>query len=446
MPATVVVVRTIARGGFGRVELVKPKKGGATVARKVFDPKPEVLAGTTVEKLKQRFQREVRVQSQLSSDFFIPILASDLEADEPWFTMPVADRSYAEKIEEDRAAGTVDGAALADILAALEELHSLAYAHRDLKPTNILFHDGRWKLSDFGLVLPIGEERTTTLTSVNSGWGSHLYCAPEQLVSFHNVTFAADIYSFGCLLHELVAEDDEFHVPYQQATCAGPLGGIIEKCTELNPKKRFQSVADLRGVLFKALAKKGPAPSPKAAEWVKSLEDAAEWDAVKLKDLVRSVRRADDDTDRANVLDALDEEKLDVLYEKDPDVWEELARHYCQWVAGGSFDFEYCDVLVRRLERIFALASVGVRALAALAAAELGRSHNRWFVMRRLMGMCGPKLDEKVAERIAIEIVAEKAQYAFVYCARRIDRSFGDYHPAIAEVLKEYQKTSGTPL
>src|SRR5438552_8611731 len=70
--ASVVVVRTIARGGFGRVELVKPRKGGLTVARKVFDPKPEVLAGATPEKLKQRFRREVRVQSRLSSDFFIP--------------------------------------------------------------------------------------------------------------------------------------------------------------------------------------------------------------------------------------------------------------------------------------------------------------------------------------------------------------------------------------
>jgi len=41
----------------------------------VFDPKPEVLAGTTLEKLKQRFRREVSVQSRLSSDFFIPIIA-----------------------------------------------------------------------------------------------------------------------------------------------------------------------------------------------------------------------------------------------------------------------------------------------------------------------------------------------------------------------------------
>ena len=443
MPPSLVFVRNLDRGGFGRVQLVKDKKSNVTFARKVFDPKPEVLAGTTLEKLKQRFRREVLVQSRLSSDLFIPIIASDLDANEPWFTMPLAVQNYDRKIEADRAAGTVDAAALADILAALEELHGLGLVHRDLKPSNILLHEGRWKLSDFGLVLPLGEETTTTLTSVNSAWGSKLYCAPEQLVSFHSATFPADIYSFGCILHDVVSEDDEVHFPYQQATCAGPLGAIIEKCTEPNPKKRFQAVADLRGVLLKALAKKRPAPSQKAADWVKSLEDVAAWDAAKVKDLVRSVRRAEEDTDRANVLDALDEGKLAALHDKDADVWEELAGHYCTWVATTAFDYEYCDVLVRRLECIFDLGSVSVKAAAALAAAQLARSHNRWFVMRRLMSMCSPRLDENVAERIAIEIVAEKAQYAFTVCASRIDRSLGDYHPALAEVLKEFEKTHG---
>lgn len=438
--ASVVVVRTLARGGFGRVELVRPRRGGTTVARKVFDPKPEILAGTTLEKLKQRFRREVSVQSRLSSDFFIPIIASDLDADEPWFTMPVADQTYAEKITADRAAGTIDAGALADILAALEELHSLGYTHRDLKPSNILLHAGRWKLSDFGLVLPVENEATTTLTSVNSTWGSQFYMAPEQAVSFHHVTFAADIYSFGCLLHELVAEDDETRLPFQQATSDGPLGAIIEKCTEANPRKRFQTVADLRGVLLRTLDRRGPAPSPNAAEWVRRLEQADQWDATTLKELVRAIRRASDVTDRATILDALDEESLTVLHAKDPDVWEELARQYCEWVAADGFKYEYCDVLVRRLERIFTLGSVGIKGTAALAAAALGRSHTRWFVMRRLLLLCGPKLDERVAERIAIEIVAEKAQYDFAFCARRLDREPAEYHPRIAEVLEEFEK------
>lgn len=187
------------------------------------------------------------------------------------------------------------------------------------------------------------------------------------------------------------------------------------------------------------------APSPNSAEWVNGLADAASWDSAKLKDLVRSLRKMSAN-DHANVLDALDEERLAALHAADPDGWEELAREYCGRVSGHGFEFEHCDVLIRRIEKIFELGSVTMKAAAALAAAELAYSHNRWFVMRRVLTMCGPGLDENVAERVAIEIVAERKQYAFAVCASRISHVIKDYHPAIADVLAEFQKASGVPV
>ena len=103
----------INRGGFGRVEKIKTDDG-EVVARKVFDPLPDIIAGTDLSKLKKRFQREVRVQSSLSSDYFIPILDSDLESEKPSFIMPLAERNFWEEIQDSRSKNKIPLESLAD--------------------------------------------------------------------------------------------------------------------------------------------------------------------------------------------------------------------------------------------------------------------------------------------------------------------------------------------
>jgi serine/threonine protein kinase len=208
------ILGNISRGGFGRVEKIKTRDGDI-VARKVFDPLPDIVAAADISKLKKRFRREVRVQSSLSGDYFIPVLDSDLESENPSFIMPLAEKNFWEEIQDSRSKNKIPLESLADILNALEELHSLGYVHRDLKPQNILFQAGRWKLSDFGLVLPV-TGATTKLTSLDSAWGTAGYCAPEQAEDFRNSTPSVDIYAFGCILHDLYGSSPR--VPYQKYT------------------------------------------------------------------------------------------------------------------------------------------------------------------------------------------------------------------------------------
>src|SRR5436309_6680321 len=117
------ILEQIARGGFGRVERVR-LEGGRIAARKVFDPNPD-LAGLDPEKLRKRFVNEVAALRRLSAYGAIAVLEADLEGDPPWYTMPLAEKSFRQQVNDDRAAGTISAEPLADILNALEEIHRL---------------------------------------------------------------------------------------------------------------------------------------------------------------------------------------------------------------------------------------------------------------------------------------------------------------------------------
>lgn len=425
------ILGSISRGGFGRVEKIK-MNNGEVVARKVFDPLPDIVAGADLSKLKKRFQREVRVQSSLSGDYFIPILDSDLQSENPSFIMPLAERNFWEEIQVYRSRNKIPLEPLTDILNALEELHSLGYVHRDLKPQNILLQAERWKLSDFGLVLPV-TGATTKLTSLDSAWGTAGYCAPEQAEDFRNATPSVDIYAFGCILHDLYGASSR--VPYQRYSGQGPIGMIIEKCTEFSPKKRFKSIVALRGALLKILSEpQNLTPSPSAKEWAENLQDLADWNIQKLEDFARFIKSIQEQSDSWVVCDALNEDIFNAMYQIEPELWQIVALAYCDW-AHGSFDFNYSDVIISRLETIFGLGNLDSKAAAAIAGAELGYSHNRWFVMGRVVRMCGSDLEDVVAQRIAIEIRVEEVHKSFIYCATESRHSVSDYHPQIVEVL-----------
>ena len=91
------------------------------------------------------------------------------------------------------------------IAGALATAHRQGVVHRDIKPANILLDDqGNSYISDFGIALdPMRADEEMGMT------GTIAYSSPEQILD-EPVTPAADIYSMGLLLHELLSAEHPF--------------------------------------------------------------------------------------------------------------------------------------------------------------------------------------------------------------------------------------------
>lgn len=430
MSEEMTVLGTIASGGFGYVEKVQ-MPDGSVVARKVFSPNPSILDQVSKNSLLNRFRREVMIQQNLSGDYFIPVIQSKLDSDVPWFTMPLAEDNYANKLASDRQNGVIDLLPLADILNSLEELHRLDYKHRDLKPQNILLHDKRWKLADFGLAIPPHGD-VTQITRTSEAYGTRDYMAPEQATNFHYTPCSADVYSFGCMLCDLY-NNNRPRVPYQQHRFPGAVGEVVAKCTALDPEMRYGSIAELREELFAAVATVGTTMSEAAIEWHSELSSIETWDKGKLDRFVEYISLGES----GGILREITANMLSSLSKLNPTAWLTIGDRYCDWVEGEDFPFQFCDVLVGRLEEIFVLGPVSLSSRALIAAVKLAVSHNRWYVMLKSMQMSNHKIDRNIAERIAMEIKVLSLHYYFKQNVLIISRNIEDYHPLICEVLQK---------
>ena len=118
-------------------------------------------------------------------------------------------------------------------------LHSMAAVHRDIKPENVILRGNDAVLIDFDaarLHKPQAEADTQIL-------GTTGFAAPEQY-GLGQSDARTDIYSLGVLMNVMLTGQHP-----SKKLAEGRLGRIIQRCTQINPAKRYKNVLHLMEAL-----------------------------------------------------------------------------------------------------------------------------------------------------------------------------------------------------
>ena len=274
------ILNPLGAGGMGEVYRAKDTRLDRTVAIKVL---PSHLSSDP--ELKQRMEREAKAISALQHANICTLYDIGTQDGTQFLVMEYLEgQTLAERlvkgalpVEQVLKIGT-------EIAQALEKAHQQGIIHRDLKPANIMLTKAGAKLMDFGLAKPkisiaaeaVGPFTPSTptvnlasltaaaspLTQKGSIVGTFQYMAPE-LLQGAEADARSDLFSFGCVLYEMVTgrrafegksqlsvftsilEKDPEPISASQPLAPPMLDRVVRACLAKDPADRIQSAHDV---------------------------------------------------------------------------------------------------------------------------------------------------------------------------------------------------------
>jgi eukaryotic-like serine/threonine-protein kinase len=259
------IERVLGSGGMAIVYLARDLELDRPVAVKLL---AENLAGD--EAFRERFLREARHAAALSHPNVAAVFDAGEEDERPYIVMEYLDgETLAEVIARRGPLEPAEAVELAlQACAGLEHAHRAGLVHRDVKPQNLLLGgDGAMKLVDFGIARAA---ESTRLTEIGTVLGTAAYLAPEQAAG-EDVGAAADIYSLGAVLYELLSGRPPFEFGSLAELASRQREGAVTPLRDLAPAVP----EELEEIVMRSLARKPEFRPASAREFASKLAAAS---------------------------------------------------------------------------------------------------------------------------------------------------------------------------
>ena len=256
------VERTLGRGGMAVVYLAHDEELHRLVAVKVL---AEHIAGDG--NFRARFLHESKLASRLSHPNVVQVYDAGETEGSPYIVMEYVPGDTLAQRGKLTHAEVVPLALQA--CAGLQHAHNAGLVHRDVKPANLLVRqDDVLKIADFGIARAAG---LTRLTQHGTVLGTAAYLSPEQAAG-EEVSAAADIYSLGAVVYELLTGRPPYESESLAELGAQQTSGVITPLRDVEP-----SVPEpVEAAVMHALARNPRFRPASAADFAHELASASE--------------------------------------------------------------------------------------------------------------------------------------------------------------------------
>jgi serine/threonine-protein kinase len=240
------------------------------------------------EELRKRFLREGRLAARLSHPNVVKVFDAGEDGGRPYIVMEhVEGETLADVLRRRRRLPVDEAVELAlQACGGLAHAHASGLVHRDVKPQNLLLaENGTLKIADFGIARAVESSR---LTQAGTILGTAAYLSPEQAAG-EEVTAAADLYSLGVVLYELLVGRTPFTFASLAELASTPADRAIEPIRDESP----EVPEALEDVVMRCLARNPSYRPESAAALARELEAAvgARRDAARTEPLPAAAGR-----------------------------------------------------------------------------------------------------------------------------------------------------------